>query len=1133
MKPVKAARLRRDHFIIIGAILFLALGVAILPLTKTSAQKDQDKTAQPLDKQGDLLPIQNTLTIHEPVNLADTAAREALNPPAAQPWLDVIHAPKGAPPDRSGLPPFLPPSSDRSGEPQFAPTPSVTGISPGPTKTVQGEFLSGTTIPPDTMGAVSQNHILTATNDRIRITDRNGVQLSRLTLNAFWSSILINGAAPSTFDPKVYYDRFNNRFIMVAVANASSQFSATLFAVSQTSDPTGAWNRYSVLASDAGTPANTATGGRWADYPSVGFNKNWIVVNINMFGYGTGGTGFRGTALYVLDKQTAYAGSLTAVSTFFQGTTCTSNNDLGCGFTLAPSVNEDNTSETVYLLENWNPTTAILRLGKITGTPGAPVYTGVLQHPQARFSWRGNANRIGSSGGYAPQRQQVAHAPSGIRLMTNDARIQNVVLRNGRLWATHTVMVAAAPNAPGVTVGTTANPDIRSAAQWWEIDPTLEPGVVIIPAAQAGRIVDPTADNCHNGTAGERASCTTANQVGHFYAFPSISVNKDNDVLVGFTQFSPLTYPSGAYAIRRASDAIDTMRDPVVFRSGQANYNLGSGSGTTRQNRWGDYSASMVDPLNDTDFWTTQEYAGAQRDFGIGIAGPWETWWAQVRPSDAAPTTSGSLIISEFRTRGPQGVLDEFIELYNPGTTPLIVRTTDNSDGWALAASNDGVAVTATFATVPNDTVIPAQGYYLLTRNQNTAQGPTVVYSLSGYTTNGVRPADSDLGYHIDIGDSAGIAIFRTANTANFSAGTRMDSVGPASIAAGLFKEGTGTGALPTSNLQYSLFRNYSSGIPQDTNNNATDFRYVETSGTPSGAGQRLGAPGPQNLHSPIMSGMVLQRTGATGFGSPASVLTTTLIDSTVAATSSPNQVRDSTPVPNGLLGTLSFRRSIVNTTGRPVSRLRFRVENLTTFPPPTAPGTSDLRLLSSPIVNVSSSDPAVCGASPTPCTVQARGLTLEEPPSQPFGGGFNSSVLAGFITFADPMPVNGRINVNFLFGVEQTGSFEVDVFAEAITENPVLAPTAASVSVSGRVILPQQFGVTGAMVTLTDMQGDSRTVQTGKFGNFRFTDVMPGESYVVSVSLRGYNYAPQIILVTEDLTEILFTPIQQRRSAK
>ena len=43
-----------------------------------------------------------------------------------------------------------------------------------------------------------------------------------------------------------------------------------------------------------------------------------------------------------------------------------------------------------------------------------------------------------------------------------------------------------------------------------------------------------------------------------------------------------------------------------MLRAGDGAY-FKTFSGT--ENRWGDYSATVVDPVNDTDFWTIQEYA--------------------------------------------------------------------------------------------------------------------------------------------------------------------------------------------------------------------------------------------------------------------------------------------------------------------------------------------------------------------------------------------------------------------------------------------------------------------------------------------------------------------------------------------
>ncbi|MCY7344892.1 MAG: carboxypeptidase-like regulatory domain-containing protein, partial [Pyrinomonadaceae bacterium] len=87
------------------------------------------------------------------------------------------------------------------------------------------------------------------------------------------------------------------------------------------------------------------------------------------------------------------------------------------------------------------------------------------------------------------------------------------------------------------------------------------------------------------------------------------------------------------------------------------------------------------------------------------------------------------------------------------------------------------------------------------------------------------------------------------------------------------------------------------------------------------------------------------------------------------------------------------------------------------------------------------------------------------------------------------------------------------------------LAPTAAAVSISGRVITPPDFRLSNTLVTLTDSQGVSRTVPTGKFGSFRFNEVAAGETYILRVASRGYTFAPQIISPTENISGITFIP--------
>src|SRR3954447_9025670 len=425
-------------------------------------------------------PTPRAATRFTPLNFKQAAETERAHPPQKKDEIEEIEAPQTRPDFTKHVPIHLTasPRATTDSTPSFG-----TGISPPPMKTFKGEFLSATSIPPDTMGAVGTTHIVTVSNDRMRILTRNGVELSRLTLTAFWAGVTIKGAAISAFDPKIYFDRFNNRFIFISSGNGQNVNSGAMFAVSATADPTGAWYRWSVAAD----PASTAAGGHWIDYPTVGHNKNWIVVDENVFNFGTAGTGYWGQELYVLDKQAAYANTLGAIS-LFQGdfnNTCLVEAaaaqfvDLSCGFTLAPAVTEDNTTDTEYLVEDWDDNAGQLRLSKLTGTGAAPVLTVGTQFPQAVNGWVGSAARIipagTQSGGYLPQRQQSANLVSGSRIMANDARMQNSVYRAGTLWSTHTVMLAATPTAAPATFGA-ANPDIRSGVQWWQIDPTNEAG---------------------------------------------------------------------------------------------------------------------------------------------------------------------------------------------------------------------------------------------------------------------------------------------------------------------------------------------------------------------------------------------------------------------------------------------------------------------------------------------------------------------------------------------------------------------------------------------------------------------------------------------------------------------------------
>jgi hypothetical protein len=386
---------------------------------------------------------------------------------------------------------------------------------------------------------------------------------------------------------------------------------------------------------------------------------------------------------------------------------------------------------------------------------------------------------------------------------------------------------------------------------------------------------------------------------------------------------------------------------------------------------------------------------------------------------------AGTILISELRTSGPGGGGDDFVEIYNNTDTPHTVN--DASGGYGLFKMGaDCSANPVLIGVIPNGTVIPARGHYLFAGS---------AYSLANY--GGSNAAAGDQVLLQDIESDRNVAIFSTASLVNISSANRLDAVGFGSNTGGvcdLFREGTTLTPLSGSTLQYSYFRDEcgkkgnpatfgicpSGGFVMDANVNSDDFIFADTANTVTPAGQRLGAPGPQNLAAPRLNLSV-----------PA-----LLVDANIGAGAVPNRVRDFTPVTNGTNGTLSIRRRFVNNTGAPVTRLRFRVVDISTLPP--GPSIADLRVLDSLAITVNGvTDATTCAATGTPstapCSVTVFGTTLEQPPTQSMGGALNSSLNAGTITLPTPLAPGQSINLQFLLGVQNPGSFKFFFNVEAL----------------------------------------------------------------------------------------------------
>ena len=91
---------------------------------------------------------------------------------------------------------------------------------------------------------------------------------------------------------------------------------------------------------------------------------------------------------------------------------------------------------------------------------------------------------------------------------------------------------------------------------------------------------------------------------------------------------------------------------------------------------------------------------------------------------------------------------------------------------------------------------------------------------------------------------------------------------------------------------------------------------------------------------------------------------------------------------------------------------------------------------------------------------------------------------------------------------------------------NPLAGPTAANVSISGRVLREDGLGIRNVRVSITGGSLTSpRMALTSSFGHFTFDDIEAGQSYVVSVVSKRYGFAQssQIINAVDNVNDLVF----------
>lgn len=166
------------------------------------------------------------------------------------------------------------------------------------------------------------------------------------------------------------------------------------------------------------------------------------------------------------------------------------------------------------------------------------------------------------------------------------------------------------------------------------------------------------------------------------------------------------------------------------------------------------------------------------------------------------------------------------------------------------------------------------------------------------------------------------------------------------------------------------------------------------------------------------------------------------------------------------------------------------------------------------------------CADAPTPSSPQVsqaitsfgagNTITVSEnpPPPPPIGW-----------TFANVNCVESGVADSTQNSIIPTASIIVQV-GEVVTctfTNTQFQPSAASVTVSGRVLTSNGMPLMRARVYMTDEGGNVRTAISNSFGYYRFDEVEIGQSYVFNVVSKQYQFSPRVISLEDAITDLDF----------
>ena len=361
-------------------------------------------------------------------------------------------------------------------------------------------------IPPDPNTAVGPDYIVTTVNTQFAIYDKNGNNI-KIVDGTNW--VALSDTNPSVVcDPKVIYDHFSKRFVMVWLTiNTATAKSYWVVSVSHDSTPLGTWYTWALPSNLNGT----TNAGNYGDYEGLGYDKDCIYLTGNMFSISTGYYNY--SKLRIIPKAQLYANTAGAV-TWSDIWNITVPNGSTSTFGIRPAIIYGTPNE-YYLIYGSNGNGSTFSVFKLTNPLTAPVLTGV-NVPVTNYY---NAPDVNQSGG------------SGTTLIDGGtSQIRNEpIYRDGYLWAVHSVR----------------NPvsSLYSSFHYVKI----------------------------NVTAGTAVEDYVFGDPGYWHNYPAVMVDQDQNMAITYSQSDTGGYIGAYYTSRLITDPVG-LQPSKPLQTGKGNY---------------------------------------------------------------------------------------------------------------------------------------------------------------------------------------------------------------------------------------------------------------------------------------------------------------------------------------------------------------------------------------------------------------------------------------------------------------------------------------------------------------------------------------------------------------------------------